>query len=104
MWASSWFVNEPLLSQTATQVWLFLGIPTVPRRNDVDYLTTYGPRASLTAMMKKSRIVTLGFGTERQKMALERRTKPKRSRRTCSSMYGLQSCEREIGGRRETAA
>jgi hypothetical protein len=47
MWASSWFVNEPLLSQTATQVWLFLGIPTVPRRNDVDYLTTYGPRASL---------------------------------------------------------
>jgi hypothetical protein len=33
----------------------------------------------------------LGFGTGRQKMALERWTKPKHSRRTCSSRYRLQS-------------
>jgi hypothetical protein len=31
------------------------------------------------------------FGTARQKMVLERGTNPKRSRRTCSPWYGLQS-------------
>jgi hypothetical protein len=33
---------------------------------------------------------TLGFGTGRKRMALERRTTPNRSRRACSPRYGLQ--------------
>jgi hypothetical protein len=40
--------------------------------------------------MQQSRIVTLGFGTGRQKMALERWTNPTLSRRTCTCEYGLQ--------------
>jgi hypothetical protein len=40
--------------------------------------------------MQKLRIVTLGWGTGRHKMALERGTKPKHSRRACSPRYGLQ--------------
>jgi hypothetical protein len=59
------------------------------------------PRFGCTAM-RKLRIATSGHGTGRQKMALERWTNPKLSRRTCSPRYELQS--REIGGRRATAA
>jgi hypothetical protein len=47
---------------------------------------------------KKLRIVTLGFGTGRQKMALERGTTPKRSRRACSRRYGLHSWGGESAG------
>ena len=36
------------------------------------------------------RIVTAGFGTGRQRMALERGTSPKLSRRTCTREYRLQ--------------
>jgi hypothetical protein len=41
--------------------------------------------------MKKWRIVTLRFGTARQKMALERWTNPKPQRRTCSPRYEVPS-------------
>jgi hypothetical protein len=37
------------------------------------------------------RIVTFGLGTGRQKMAFEQWTNPKRSRRTCTCEYGVQS-------------
>jgi hypothetical protein len=40
----------------------------------------------------------LGFDTGRQKMALERGTNPKLSRRACSPRYGLQSCPRKSAG------
>jgi hypothetical protein len=39
---------------------------------------------------KLQRIVTLRFGTGRQRMALERWTNPKLSRRACTCEYGLQ--------------
>jgi hypothetical protein len=48
--------------------------------------------------MKKLRIVLLRFGTRRQKMALERWTTPKLSRRTCSPRYGLQSWRGKSAG------
>jgi membrane-associated HD superfamily phosphohydrolase len=51
-----------------------------------------GTYAAYTAMGNKLRIVTLGWGTGRQKMALQRWTNPKRSRRTCTCECGLQSC------------
>ena len=44
------------------------------------------------AAMQKLRIVTLRFGTGRQKRVLEQWTNPKLSRRTCTCAYGLQSC------------
>jgi hypothetical protein len=40
----------------------------------------------------------LGFGTGRQKTMHERWTNPKRSRRTCSPRYGLQSCRAKSAG------
>jgi hypothetical protein len=40
---------------------------------------------------EKLRIVTLGFGTGRQELALERDTNPKHSRRTYTCEYALQS-------------
>jgi hypothetical protein len=43
--------------------------------------------------VRKSRIGRLGFGTGRQRMALERGTSPKLSRRTCSPRYGLHRVE-----------
>jgi hypothetical protein len=46
--------------------------------------------------MNKLRIVT--FGTERQRMVLERWTNPKLSRRTCSPESGLQSCRGKSAG------
>jgi hypothetical protein len=48
--------------------------------------------------MKELRIVTLGFGTGRQKMALERWTKPTLSRRACTCEYGIQSCRGKSAG------
>jgi hypothetical protein len=48
--------------------------------------------------MKELRIVTLRFGTGRQKRALERWTNPKRPRRACTCEYGLQSCRGESAG------
>ena len=48
--------------------------------------------------MKELRIVTLGFGTGRQKMLLERWTNPKLSRRACTCEYGLQSCRGKSAG------
>ena len=42
--------------------------------------------------MKKSRIVTLRFGTARQKMALERWTNPILSRRTRILRYWVPAC------------
>ena len=54
-------------------------------------------RACLKAM-QKSRIVTLRFGTGRQKIALERCTTPTLSRRTCRSRYGLPSWRRKSAG------
>jgi hypothetical protein len=44
------------------------------------------------------------FGTARQKMAPERWTSLKLSRRTRSPRFGVPSCRGEIGGRRVTAA
>jgi hypothetical protein len=55
---------------------------------DLEGLT---PRGSLTVSCLL-RIGRVGFGTGRQKMALERCTTPAVSRRTCSPGYGLQSC------------
>jgi hypothetical protein len=49
------------------------------------------PLPTHTAMCKL-RIGRLGFGTGRQKPALERGTTPTLSRRTCIPPYGLQSC------------
>jgi hypothetical protein len=46
----------------------------------------------------KLRIVTLGFGTARQKMVLERGTNPKHPRRTCSSRYGVPSWRGKSAG------
>jgi hypothetical protein len=43
-----------------------------------------------TTSVQKLRIVTLRFGSGRQKMALERWTNPKLSRRACSPRYGVQ--------------
>jgi hypothetical protein len=40
----------------------------------------------------------LGFGTARQEMVLERWTHPTRSRRACSTRYGLRSCRGESVG------
>jgi hypothetical protein len=54
-------------------------------------------RSQATAM-QKLRIVTLGFGTARQKRVLERRTNPTLSRRSCSPRYGLQSCRGKSAG------
>jgi hypothetical protein len=50
------------------------------------------------------RIGRVGFGTGRQRRALERGTTPTRSRRTCSPRYGLHSCFRGIGRGGGTAA
>jgi hypothetical protein len=50
------------------------------------------PHAPLHTAMQTLRIVTLGFGTARQRMALERWTNPKPQRRTHSHLYGLPSC------------
>jgi hypothetical protein len=58
------------------------------------------PRTS----MHKLRIGRLGFGTGRHKMALERWTTPKLSRRMDSPRYGPTVLERQIGGRCKTAA
>jgi hypothetical protein len=41
---------------------------------------------------------TVQFGTGRQKLVLERGTKPKLSRRACTCEYGLQSCRGESAG------
>jgi hypothetical protein len=46
----------------------------------------------------KLRIVALRFGTGRQKMALERVTNPKLSRRACTCEYGLQPCRGKSEG------
>ena len=46
----------------------------------------------------KLRIERLGFGTARQKMALERETNHKLPRRTCSPRHGLQSCRGKSAG------
>jgi hypothetical protein len=48
--------------------------------------------------MQKSRIVTLRFGTARQKMVLERGITPTLSRRTITCEYELQSCRGKSAG------
>jgi hypothetical protein len=48
--------------------------------------------------VKSLRIVTLGFGTGRQKRALQRWTNPKPQRRTRSPRYGLPSCRGKSAG------
>jgi hypothetical protein len=48
--------------------------------------------------MRKLRIVTLRFGTARQKMVLERWTNPKPQRRTRSSRYEVPSCRGKSAG------
>jgi hypothetical protein len=48
--------------------------------------------------MRKLRIVTLGFGTARQRMALERWTSPKPPRRTRSPRHGVPSCGGKSAG------
>jgi hypothetical protein len=48
--------------------------------------------------MQKLRIVTLGFGTSRQKMPLERWTNLKLSRCTCSHRHGLRPCRGKSAG------
>jgi hypothetical protein len=48
--------------------------------------------------MQKLRIVTLGFGTARQKMVLERWTNPKPQRRTRSPRYGIPSSRGKPAG------
>jgi hypothetical protein len=55
--------------------------------------------------MQNSRIVTVGLRHgARQKVVLERRTNPERSRRACSPRVRATLLEREVGGRRETVA
>jgi hypothetical protein len=53
---------------------------------------------------KTLRIVTLGFGTGRQRLVLERWTNPKPQRRKCKPPVRGTIVSREIGGRRVTAA
>jgi hypothetical protein len=48
--------------------------------------------------VNKLRIVTLGFGTARQRTVLERWTKPKPRRRTRSPRYGVPSCRGKSAG------
>ena len=68
-----------------------MGLPTLQPLQDPILLPTHG---LLSAWV--------GFGTGRQKMALERWTNPKLSRRTCTCEYGLQSgLERSAGSRRK---
>jgi hypothetical protein len=54
--------------------------------------------------MTKLRIVTLRFGTGRQKMAIERWTNPKLSRRTCVHVIRATILWRGIGGADRTQA
>jgi hypothetical protein len=64
-----------------------------------DYEVSVGsPPHGCWEAMKKLRIVTLGVGTGRQKMVLERGANPTLSRRTCSPRYGLQSGRGESAG------
>jgi hypothetical protein len=49
------------------------------------------PHTGDPTAMQTLRIGRVGFGTGRQKTALERWTNPKLSRRTCTCEYGLQS-------------
>jgi hypothetical protein len=51
-----------------------------------------------SVQLKKLRIVTIGFGTGRQRTVLERWTNPKLSRRTCTCEYGLPSCPGKAAG------
>jgi hypothetical protein len=55
-----------------------------------DELQVRGPVGLCGAAKKRLRIVTLGFGAGRQKLALGRWTNPKLPRRTCSPRYALQ--------------
>jgi hypothetical protein len=48
--------------------------------------------------MKQLRIVTLRFGTGRQRMVLEPWTHPKPQRRTCSAQYEVPSCRGKSAG------
>lgn len=71
------------------RVWLFLGIPTVPRRNDVDYLTTYAPHNTPPCSlpmprrisMRDSRMVTGPFASSGPQAS--------RQLRVMSSAHGL---------------
>jgi hypothetical protein len=56
------------------------------QRIPFDQVLTHSAAPYDTAM-QQLRIVTLGFGTARQRMALERWTNPKPQRRTCSAQY-----------------
>jgi hypothetical protein len=67
-------------------------------RGDICSAIITGRRRRRHTAKQKLRIVTSGFGTGRQKMALERWTNPKRPRRTCSPRHGLQSCRRKSAG------
>jgi hypothetical protein len=58
--------------------------------------STRPPAASSDAKVK--RIVTLGFGTARQRMVLERWTNTKPQRCTRSPRYGVRSCGGESAG------
>jgi hypothetical protein len=71
----------------------------------LDLLADMSAMATTESMLEKVlqrggtlRIVTPGFGTGRQRMALERGTKPRLSRRACTCEYGLQSCRGESAG------
>jgi hypothetical protein len=49
-------------------------------------------------VLQKLRIVTLSFGTARQRMVLERWTNPNPQRRTRSPRYEVPSCRRKSAG------
>jgi hypothetical protein len=57
-----------------------------------------GDAEQVGAAMQKFAIVTSGFGTARQKLALERWTHSKLSRCTCSPRYGVPSCRGKSAG------
>ena len=72
-------------------------LPEAPSRVSAtgrDPVRTHRARSA----MKKLRIVTLGLGTARQKMAVERWTNPKPQRGTCSPRYRVQSCRGKSAG------
>ena len=87
--------NQPTTGGVLGSHWemrLFLGEFMSP----IALLTPYVSQVRRTEI--QLRIRRRGFGTGRQRMVLERGTNPKRSRRTCTCEYGLQSWRGKSAG------
>ena len=73
--------------QEFIKLYVLFNLLEICERVRLSSLTVAQVRGSVP-QQRKSRIGRLGFGTGRQKMALERWTIPKLQRRTCSPRYG----------------